>query len=364
MVVEFRDLGREWAPARRQVDAAVGRVLDSSVFILGSEVQSFEDEWASHCGTDRAVGVGSGLAALELALRALGIGRGDEVIVPAYTFVATWLAVTAVGAIPVGADVDPTTANIDPAAAAAVLSPRTAAIMPVHLFGLPAPMEQIMLLAKTHGLAVVEDAAQAHGASLNGRHVGSLGDVAAFSFYPTKNLAAAGDAGAATTDDRDVAALIRQYRNYGGTGEGVLGRYGTNSRLDELQAAILRARLEHLDDRIKRRREIARHYTESLSDVLAVPEVPFGCEPAWHIYSVRTDSRDSLADHLERRGIETRAYYKTLPADQPVLQGLPRTSTPKAYELASTSLALPCHPAMGADVDHVVEAVRTFFGSM
>lgn len=359
--ITFRNLGREWDLAHDESVEAVRRVLASSVFVLGAEVSSFETEFAGFCTTRYSVGVGSGLAALELALRSLEIGRGDEVIVPAYTFVATWLAVAAVGATPIGADVDLGTGNLDPDAAAAAISPRTAAIVPVHLFGIPAPMDELGSLAVKHGLAVVEDAAQAHGARIRGRSVGTLGDAAAFSFYPTKNLGAAGDAGAVTTDRADVAQRVRQYRSYGATEPGVFDSYGTNSRLDEVQAAILRVRLSHLPELTERRRRIADRYSAGLGDLLSVPAVPNGHSPVWHIYNVRVPCRDRLSAHLATRGIETASYYRLLPADQAVLRHVPRTSTPSADELSRTALALPCHPAMEQAVDRIVDEIGAFF---
>lgn len=343
--------------------AALSRVLSSRRYLLGPELEAFEHEFASFCGTAHCVGVGSGLSAIELALRAAGVGPGDEVIVPAYTWVATWLGVSRSGAAPVGVDVIEDTYNIDPAAIAAAITPRTAAIVPVHLRGEPAEMDAIGEVAHAHGLLVVEDAAQAHGARYAGKRVGSLGDAAAFSFYPSKNLGALGDGGAVVTDDEELAAQLRLLRNYGTKDRYRIETEGTNSRLDEVQAAVLRAKLPHLEASNAARAELANAYLEAFegADEIAVPRPPAPAESAWHLFVVGLRERDLGAEALAREGIETLVHYPVLPHLSAVYRDAAggRGSFPISERLADAALSLPLYPRLSrSECEAVAAAVR------
>lgn len=362
--VPFVDL----RPLEYELDAeirgAIERVLGRSWYIGGEEGLVFERAFASYVGAAHCVGVGNGLDALALALQALGLGEGDEVIVPASTFVATALAATKVGATPVFVDCDPETSNIDSSSAAAAITARTRAIMPVHLYGQPADMRPIMALAREHGLLVVEDCAQAHGAKYEGKVVGTFGDAAGFSFYPGKNLGAMGDAGAAVTDDKNVADRIRMLGNYGSRVRYAHELEGWNSRLDELQAAVLSAKLPYLDRCNEARREVAARYLEGIvNPLVSLPRVPKWAEPVWHVFAVRCMRRDELREFLEGRGIGTNVHYPT-----PVhLQGCYRRlgysegDLPGAEEVARTELSLPIFPGMTErQIEWVVESVNAF----
>lgn len=361
-MIPFLDLGAAYRELRTEIDAAIHRVLDSGWYILGPEVDAFEADWAAWCEADHAVGVANGLDALILALRALDIGSGDEVIVPSNTYIATWLAVTAVGARPVPVEPDPTTQNIDPARIAAAFTPATRAILPVHLYGQPADLDPILALARQHGLAVVEDAAQAHGARYKGRRIGAHGDVVCWSFYPGKNLGALGDGGAVTTNRADLADRIRVLRNYGSSVKYVNEVQGVNSRLDPIQAAVLRAKLPHLDAWTDRRRTIAAAYAEGLKDSgLILPHVPDWAEPAWHLYVLRSPDRDGLQQRLTDAGIGTLIHYPIPPHLQAAYAdlGLAPETLPLARELAGEVLSLPMGPQLAmADAARVIDAVR------
>jgi dTDP-3-amino-3,4,6-trideoxy-alpha-D-glucose transaminase len=343
-----------------ELGAALTRVLASRHFLLGPELEAFEREFAAYCGTSHCVGVGSGLSAIELALRAAGIGPGEEVIVPAYTWIATWLGVSRSGAVPVGVDVLEDTYNIDPAAIAAAITPRTAAIVPVHLRGEPAEMEAIGKIAAEHGLAVIEDAAQAHGARYGGRRAGSLGDAGAFSFYPSKNLGALGDGGAVTTDDHELAARLRLLRNYGMHDRYRIETEGTNSRLAEIQAAILRAKLPHLDAWNAARAELAGVYlrTFETTPAVTVPRTPATVEPVWHLFAVGLADRDRCAAALAERGIETLVHYPVLPhLSAPYRdRGWGIGSFPVAERLAARTLSLPLYPRLSRSKCEAVAA--------
>jgi dTDP-3-amino-3,4,6-trideoxy-alpha-D-glucose transaminase len=356
--VPFVDLAAARAELDGAIEQAVTRVATSDRYVLGDEVSAFEAEFAHYCGSRFCVGVGNGLDALTLALRAVGVGVGDEVIVPAYTFIATWLAVTQVGAVPVPVEVRPDTYNIDPAAAGRAITERTKAVIPVHLFGQPADMEPVVALAREAGAAVVEDAAQAHGARYDGRHTGSLGDVAAFSFYPPKNLGALGDGGAVTTDDPEVLERVRLLRNYGSTTKYDHRELGVNSRLDEIQAAVLRAKLPRLDDWNTRRAEIAERYLELLADVpgLHLPVTQSRVESVWHLFVVRHPARDEIRAALAKHGVETLVHYPIPPHQSRAYRHLSlRTDLSETEQLAATSLSLPMHPHLSRDqVDVVV----------
>ena len=347
MTIPFLDLRAAYVELREEIDAAVARVLDSGWYILGPEVEAFEREWADWCGAEHAVGLANGLDALTLGLRALDIGPGDEVIVPSNTYIATWLAVSAVGGTPVPVEPDPLTHNIDPAGVELAISPRTRAILPVHLYGQPADLDPLLAIARRHGLALVEDAAQAHGARYKGRRIGAHGDVVCWSFYPGKNLGAMGDAGAVTTDRADLAERIRVLRNYGSREKYVNEVQGANSRLDPIQAAILRAKLPHLDAWTDRRRAIAAAYSHGLRDSgLVLPQVPAWAEPAWHLYVVRSAGRGALQQRLAEVGIGTLIHYPIPPHRQQayVALGLADGSLPVAESVAREVLSLPIGP--------------------
>ena len=345
--VPFSDLGAGYAEVRIELDAAWQRVLASGRLVLGPEVDAFEAEFAEYCGAAHCVGVGNGLDALTLILRALGIGPGDEVIVPAYTYIATWLAVTHAGAIPVPIEPDSRTFNLDPARIESAITSRTRAIMPVHLYGQPADMEPIARLAARHGLALVEDAAQAHGARCRGRRVGTLGIAAGFSFYPTKNLGALGDAGAVVTDDAALAGRVRRLRNYGSIEKHRHELMGVNSRLDELQAALLRVKLRMLDAWNTRRQIAAQRYGTLLAGAgVGLPAIPPWADAVWHLFVVRSTERDRLRRKLDDAGIETMIHYPTPPHLQPAYAklGLAEGSLPISEHLHREVLSLPMWP--------------------
>jgi dTDP-3-amino-3,4,6-trideoxy-alpha-D-glucose transaminase len=323
-------------------------VLESGRYILGPEVEGFEREFADHAGRRHCIGVANGTEAITIALRALGVEPGDEVIVPAFTFFATAEAVVNAGARPVFADIDLATNCITADAVAPLIGPRTRAVVPVHLFGNPAPMDELVELARSRELVVVEDAAQAAGARLAGRRAGALGDAGCFSFYPGKNLGAFGDGGAVLTDDDDVAARARRLRDHGSTSRWVHTEVGLNSRLDELQATALRVLLPHLDRWTQSRREVASLYADSgLGERATLPPETPGADPAYHLYVIRTADRDRLQEALEAEGIETRAYYTPALPRQPAMAAyVDERSYPAADRLADEGLALPMGPAL------------------
>ena len=349
MKVPFLDLGASFRELKPEIETAVARVLDSGWYILGPEVEEFEAEWAEYCEAKHAVGLGNGLDALILALRALDVGPGDEVIVPSNTYIATWLAVSAVGAKPVPVEPDPASHNINPTRIALAITPRTKVLLPVHLYGQPADMDLILTLARQHGIAVVEDAAQAHGARYKGKRIGAHGDIVCWSFYPSKNLGALGDGGAITTDRADLADKIKLLRNYGSRVKYVNEVQGVNSRLDPIQAAVLRVKLKYLDDWTNRRRSIAELYTKGLEHSgLTPPHVPDWADPAWHLYIVRSIDRDALQQRLGKAGIETMIHYPIPPHMQEVYAelGIAADALPLAYKIADEVLSLPIGPQM------------------
>jgi len=362
MKIPFLDLGAAYRELRTEIDGAIHRVLNSGWYILGPEVDAFEAEWAAYCEADHAVGLANGLDALILALRAFDIGPGDEVIVPSNTYIATWLAVSAVGARPIPVEPDPATHNIDPTRITAAITPATRALLPVHLYGQPADLDPILALARQHGLAVIEDAAQAHGARYKGRRIGAHGDVVCWSFYPGKNLGALGDGGAVTTNRADLADRIRVLRNYGSRVKYVNEVQGVNSRLDPIQAAILRAKLPRLDAWTDRRRAIASAYAEGLRDSgLILPHVPNWAEPVWHLYVVRSPDRDGLQKQLAEAGVGTLIHYPIPPHMQEAYGdlGLAPDALPLARNLAREVLSLPIGPQLPlADAAQVLDAVR------
>lgn len=361
MQVPFLDLSRTHDSIRAELDATWHRVLDRSRYILGEEVEAFEAEFAAYCEAEHAVGVANGLDALILILRAYGIGPGDEVLVPSNTFIATWLAVSQVGAKPVSVDPCPSTYNMDPAGAARAINSRTKAIMPVHLYGQPADMERLHALAHKHSLICIEDAAQAHGATFAGRRTGSLGDAAAFSFYPGKNLGAFGDGGAVTTSDTAVAQRIRELANYGSREKYMHRQQGVNSRLDELQAALLRVKLRYLDGWNDRRRSVAATYRAALSNTgLTLPQVDPRTVPVWHLFVVRTERRDALAAQLEQAGVTTQIHYPIAPADAEAYAGATVAGESLlGRTLGREILSLPIGPHLHVEeIEHVVSACK------
>lgn len=362
MVVPFLDLKQLHEEIREPLEQAFKRVLDSGWFITGSEVEAFESEFASYCDVKHCVGLGNGLDAIHLLLRAYGIGVGDEVLVPSNTFIATWLAVTQCGATPVPVEPDINTHNINPDALLAAITPRTKAIIPVHLYGQPADMDAINALAQQHGLVVIEDAAQAQGARYKGRRVGSLGYAAATSFYPGKNLGALGDAGAILTSDSAIADKVRLLRNYGSQVKYKHDVAGYNTRLDEMQAAFLRVKLPVLDEWNARRRAIAERYSTLLADAdIGLPFVPEYAEPVWHLYVIRSKHRDALKAHLEQQGISTVIHYPIPPHRQACYQEFQGHQLPIAETLADEVLSLPISPVMRIDeVEFVANSIKIF----
>lgn len=366
MPVPFIDLRARDRELGGDLEASTARVIESGRYLLGRELEQFEREFAGYCGSRHCVGVGSGLSAIELALRAAGVGPGDEVIVPAYTWIATWLAVGATGARPVGVDVEEGTYNLDPDLLGAAITERTAAIVPVHLRGQPADLDAIGAIAQAADLLVVEDAAQAHGARLGGRRVGSVGDAGAFSFYPSKNLGAIGDGGAITTDDDELAERARLLRNYGMHDRYEIELAGVNSRLAEIQAAALRVMLPRLDAWNRARAELAQIYRDAFAghDEIALPSVPAGTEPAWHLFVLGHPDREACARTLAEQGIETLVHYPLLPhRAAPYREQWPEGSFPVAERLSAAALSLPLYPQLDpSDCARVADAVLATVG--
>ena len=347
MTVKFLDLHAAYAELQPDIDAAVERVLRSGYYIGGPEVAAFEHEFADYCGAAQCVGVGNGLDALHLGLRAMDVGPGDEVIVASNTYIATWLAVTIVGATPVPVEPDPATHNLDPARVAAAITDATRVILPTHLYGQPADLDPLLELARAHGLRLLEDGAQAHGARYKGKRLGGHGDLVAWSFYPGKNLGALGDGGAVTTNDPALAERVRVLGNYGSRVKYVNDVQGVNSRLDPLQAAILSVKLRHLDDWNARRARIAARYSAGLAESgLALPLVPDWAQPAWHLFVVGATDREALAAALGTAAIETLVHYPIPPHLQAAYAELAiaRGSLPIAERLADEVLSLPISP--------------------
>jgi dTDP-4-amino-4,6-dideoxygalactose transaminase len=360
-MVPFLDLKAINLAREAELKSAFERVLHSGWYIMGTEVKEFEREFAAYCDTQHAIGVSNGLDALHLILRAWGIGQGDEVIVPSNTYIATWLAATYSGAVPVPVEPLEGTYNIDPSRIEAAITSRTRAIIAVHLYGQAADMDAIMAVAEKHGLKVIEDAAQAHGALYKGRKVGSLGHAAGFSFYPGKNLGALGDAGAITTNDASLAENVRMLLNYGSKVKYHNELKGFNCRLDELQAAILRAKLPYLDSENARRREIAEAYLEALQGIdLTLPECAMDNEHVWHVFVVRAKERAGLQAALSARGIGTVIHYPIPPHLQPAYSELEYGvgMFPISESIHREVLSLPIGPTMrDEEVAQVVAAI-------
>lgn len=358
-MIPFLELKPTYLELKEEMDAAFLRVMNSGWYLMGAETEAFEAEFAAYVGTKHCVTVGSGLDALKIALEAHGIGPGDEVIVPALTFIATWLAVTQCGATPVGVDVRQDTANMEVDRLESALTQRTKAIIPVHLYGQPADMDPINEFAEAHGLIVIEDAAQAHGARYRGRMCGALGHAAAFSFYAGKNLGAFSDGGAITTDDDALARKARMLRNYGSEKRNHHEIAGTNSRLDELQAAFLRVKLWHLDEWNARRIRHATHYRSELAALgpqLALPVVPDWASPVWHLFVVRHAMRDSMQQHLADQGIQTHIHYPIPPHLSLAFQSGAQGRFPTAESMSGTILSLPIGPHF--TIDQITECAN------
>ena len=360
-MVPFLNVLRGYDELRDEIDATVAQSLASGRYIGGPEVEAFEAAFAQYTGTTHCIGVGNGLDALRLALAALGVGPGDEVLVPSNTFIATWLAVSQIGAVPVPVEPDPLTHNVTAEGLEAAITARTRAILPVHLYGCPAPIDEIAELAGARGLFVVEDAAQAHGASWKGRRIGGHGHAATWSFYPGKNLGAFGDGGAVTTNNPDLANRIRMLGNYGSRARYVHELQGMNSRLDPVQAAILSVKLARLDDWNDRRRAIAARYAAALSGKeIVLQTIPQAADPVWHLFVVRHSRRAALQDWLTGQGVQTLIHYPCPPHKQDAYN---TTDTlPVAERLAGEVLSLPIGPHMtDEEVSRVIVAITAFF---
>jgi dTDP-4-amino-4,6-dideoxygalactose transaminase len=354
------DLKAQTLSIQPEIDVAIARVLASGQFILGVEVEAFEREFAETCGVEHAIGVDSGTSAIQLSLLACGIGAGDEVITVSNTAVATVAAIELTGAKPVLVDVHSQTLTLDPSKLEAALTPRTRAIVPVHLFGCPADLNPILDFARAHGLFVVEDCAQAHGAKYHGKPVGGWGHLAAFSFYPTKNLGAYGDGGAVLTNDSALAERVRLLRQYGWDANRISGQKGMNARLDEMQAAILRVKLRHLEGWNDRRRELAALYQSFLADVLTLPHEPPETHHVYHQFVVRHPQRDSLRAYLLEHGIHTQIHYPVPIHLQPAYRDL-ATALPVTESAADQILSLPLYPELrNEDVERVCQVVLNF----
>jgi dTDP-4-amino-4,6-dideoxygalactose transaminase len=362
MPVPFNDLKRQHDAMADELNDAFMRVMNSGYYILGPEVTQFEQEFAAYCATKHAVGVANGTDAIQIALLAVGVRPGDEVITVANAGVPGTAAIISLGAIPVYVDVDAQTRNMDPDTISSAITTRTRAILPVHLYGLMADMPAIMAVARAHRIPVVEDVAQAHGATLHGAIAGSIADVAAFSFYPTKNLGAVGDGGAVVTNDDDIAQRIRKLRQYGWERKYfTTEEFGFNSRLDELQAAFLRVKLRHLPQSTQRRQSIAQRYSEAFSSFgVVTPVVPSGYQSVYHLYVIETPHRDALQHALKDAGIGTDIHYPLPTHRQPVYQRYsPSHGLPISEHLATHVLSLPNFPELHDDeVNRVVEEVQ------
>lgn len=362
MRVPFLDLHAAYSELRPRIDDALKRVSESGWYVLGPEVEAFERTYAEYCSASACVGLANGLDALHIGLLALGVGPGDEVIVPSNTYIATWLAVTQTGATVVPVEPDPLTHNLNPALIEQAITARTKVILPVHLYGLPADMDSICDIAARHGLTVLEDAAQAHGARYKGRRIGNHGDLVAWSFYPSKNLGAMGDAGALTLKQNTLTDKVRALRNYGSARRYVNDMRGLNSRLDPLQAAVLGVKLDLLDNWNQRRTETAAYYLQHLAKVkgLTLPINPDWADPAWHLFVVRHPNRERLQQALADRGIDTLIHYPIAPHLQQAYTdlGWQRGDFPIAEQLAGEVLSLPIGPHISTEQrERVVEAI-------
>ena len=375
--IPFYNIGDSYREIKHEIDSAVNRVLEKGWYILGSEVSSFEEEFSMYLGVKHCIGVSNGLDALFLVLKAWGIGEGDEVIVPSNTYIATWLAVTYSGAKPIPVEPDIRTFNIDPALIEQAITKQTKAIIPVHLYGMPADMMPIMDIADKHGLKVLEDAAQAQGAEYDGMKCGSIGHAAAFSFYPGKNLGAFGDAGAVTTNDDELAEIVRCLANYGSKRKYYNSMKGYNCRLDEIQAAVLRVKLRYLDAWNKKRHQVATAYNQidnpdtllpyhqlasSTQDEEIYYTLPYSesqVKPCWHQYVIQSDRRDSLMKNLSQKGIQTMIHYPVPPHKQKAYQEMNDEHYLWAEQIAKNCVSLPMNPYLSKDeIEQVRSAVE------
>ncbi len=359
--VTFKPMERE---LDKELRAAFTRVFENSWYIDGVEDKAFEEAFAKYCKVDYCVGCGNGLDALMLSLKALGVGKGDEVIVPSNTFIATALAVTYVGATPIFVEPDINTFNINPTLIEEKITAKTKAIMPVHLYGQACDMDPIVAIAKKHNLFIVEDCAQAHGATYKGKNIGTFGDAAGFSFYPGKNLGALGDAGATITNNKELAEKLRALGNYGSDYKYHHIYQGTNSRLDELQAAFLSAKIPFMDKMNKNRREIAKKYLEGINNPSVIlPYVMPECEHVWHVFAIRSDRRDELANYLEEKGIGVNKHYPIPMHMQECYKelGIKQGELPIAEEISRTQLSLPLYYGMtNEEIDYVIDCINQF----
>lgn len=358
-MIDFLNLRDVNQQRESELVEAARRVIESGWYVLGNELEAFEREFADFCGVPHCVGVGNGFDALQIILQASDIGHGDEVVVPGNTYIATWLSVSKVGATPVPADPKESTANIDPSKVMKALTSRTRAIVPVHLYGQPAEMTALRNAIEGTGILLIEDAAQAHGASHNGRPAGSLGDAAAFSFYPTKNLGALGDGGAITTNSPELASRCRMIRNYGSSRKNVHEVAGVNSRLDEMQAAMLRVKLKYLHADNQRRAVLANRYLSNFAGAkLGLPEIEPGNQSAWHLFVVRHERRDDILEALRAQDIHCAVHYPLCPHLQPAYSHASWPVLPVSEHLQRRVLSLPLSPAHSlAEIDRVSEAV-------
>lgn len=362
MTIPFLDLHAAYLELKPEIQDAIQRVLDSGWYILGSEVEKFESEFSAYCEVDHAIGVANGLDALHLALLAMGVAAGDEVIVPSNTYIATWLAVSQCGANPVPVEPDQHTYNIDPARIEAAITVRTKVILPVHLYGQPADLDPILEIARKHKLRVLEDGAQAHGARYKGQRIGGHGDAVAWSFYPGKNLGALGDGGAVTTNDPEIADRIRVLRNYGSRTKYVNEVKGFNSRLDPLQAAVLRVKLKHLDEWNKRRQHIANLYLSALEGTnLTLPFTPDWAENSWHLFVIRSTRRDALQKHLDSLGVQSLIHYPIPPHKQGAYSMHSHSSYALSEAIHKEVLSLPMGPHLVSEhAAAIVDCIKSF----
>lgn len=365
MTMHFLDLRAAYLELEGEIDAAVKRIFNSGQYILGAEVEAFEEAFSAYCDAKYAIGVGNGLNALELALRAMNVGPGDEVIVPSNTYIATWLAVSQCGAVPVPVEPSESTYCIDPGLIESAITAKTKVILPVHLYGQPADLDPIIEIAHRNGLYVLEDAAQSHGALYKNKRIGGHGHAVAWSFYPGKNLGALGDAGAVTTNDLAIANRIRILRNYGSTVRYVHEVQGFNSRIDPVQAAVLNVKLKWLDDWNDRRRKIASLYSEGLiNSGLIIPKSPDYAKPVWHLYVVRVNQRDRLLSLLKKEGIEALIHYPTPPFMQKAYIDYRYCADnfPIANKLSKEVLSLPIGPqqsnAVTSEIIEIISKIK------
>lgn len=358
--IPFLDLKQPYLELKEELDAAFQRVMNSGWYIHGEELKAFESEFAEYCNVKYCIGVANGLDALHLILRAMDIGEGDEVIVPSNTFIATWLAVSYAGATPIPVEPDEATYNIDPTKIEAAITERTKAIMPVHLYGQPADMDPIIEIAERYQLKIIEDAAQAHGAMYKGQRVGGLGNAAGFSFYPGKNLGAFGDGGAVTTNDPMIEERVRMLSNYGSKIKYSHDIKGFNSRLDELQAALLRVKLRHLNEWNTRRLKIVEYYQKCLQDAnIVIPKILEGCKSAFHLFVIRALNRDDLQRSLKDAGIETLIHYPIPPHKQGAYKSIQHIKLPIAERMSNEVLSLPISPHLpSVMIENISEHIK------